>query len=295
MPQSGNSASWQPTSTPYSISQPGIPPAPIPPTTPLNTQDCRLPPLATVLQTSIPTLKHVPKGARDRWARVLKDCISTTPDNPSHWTTLFLLAKCVLVSRDILKLVNSRITRWLDGDQKTLWQEAISSAKALTKRSASLPPNGTNTTGQERNVRRAKSMAQDFLYSKSIQALTSTGLANPSDTILDEMKSKHPQGPPASAPPDPPPPSATISESTVLKCSKSFPKGSAPGPSGLRPSHLREAVCCPSPDRANQLLSAPFSGWPYAPVSHPSFMWRYTPRLPKEEQWPSPYCSWGDP
>ncbi len=179
--------------------------------------------------------------------------------NPSHWTTLFLLAKCVLVSpasghrlrwRDILKLVNSR---WLDEDQETLWQEAIS---ALTKRSVSLPPNGTNTTGQERNVRHAKSMAQDGLYSKSIQALTSTGLANPSDTILDEIKSKHPQGPPASAPPDPPPPSATISESTVLKCSKSFPKGSAPGPSGLRPSHLQEAVCYPSPDRANQLLSA---------------------------------------
>ncbi len=49
---------------PRILSQPGIPPAPI--TTPLNSQDCRLPPLATVLQTSIPTLKHVPKGARDR-------------------------------------------------------------------------------------------------------------------------------------------------------------------------------------------------------------------------------------
>ena len=198
MPQSRNSASWQPTSTPYSITT-WHTSCSYPPTTPLNTQDCRLPPLATVIQTSIPTLKHVPKGARDRWARVLKDCISTifnSPDNPSHWTTLFLLAKCVLVSpasgyrlcwRDILKLVNSRITRWLDGDQETLWQEVISSAKAFTKRSASLPPNGTNTTGQERNVRRAKSMAQDGLYSKSIQALTSTGLANPSDTIFDEL------------------------------------------------------------------------------------------------------------
>ncbi len=183
-------------------------------------------------------------GSSVERVRLYISTICNSQDNPSHWTTLFLLAKCVLVGpasghrlrwRDILKLVNSRITRWLDGDQKTLWQEA------------SLPPNGTNTTGQERNVRRAKSMAQDGLYSKSIQALTSTDLANPSDTILDEMKSKHP---PASAPPDRPPPSATISESTVLKC---FPKGSAPG---LLPSHLREAVCCPSPDRANQLLSA---------------------------------------
>ena len=67
------------------ISQPGLPPAP---TTPLNTQDCRLPPLATVLKTSIPTLKHVPKGARDRWARVLKDCISTICNSPDKLTPL---------------------------------------------------------------------------------------------------------------------------------------------------------------------------------------------------------------
>ena len=30
----------------------------------------------------------------------------------------------------------------------------------------------------------------------------------------------------------------------------------APGPSSLRPSHLREAVACPSPDRAHEMLSA---------------------------------------
>lgn len=34
----------------------------------------------------------------------------------------------------------------------------------------------------------------------------------------------------------------------------SFPNGSGPGPSGLRPSHLREAVQCPSPDHANRLM-----------------------------------------
>ena len=37
---------------------------------------------------------------------------------------------------------------------------------------------------------------------------------------------------------------------------KSFPNGYAPGPSGLRPSHLREAVDCPSSDQANQVLIA---------------------------------------
>ena len=42
----------------------------------------------------------------------------------------------------------------------------------------------------------------------------------------------------------------------VVRGVKSFPNGSAPGPSGLRPSHLREAVGCPSPDRSNRLISS---------------------------------------
>ncbi len=172
-----------------------------------------------------------------------------------------MLAKCILASpaaghrlrwREILKLVKSRITRWIDGDHETLWHEATESAKSLAKRAESSPNNANFT--KDHNVRRAKSLAQNGLYSKSTQALTSTGLAKPSETILQEMLSKHPQGPPASAPHDPVPSSATIIEPTVLKAVKSFPKGSAPGPSGLRPSHLLEAVCCPSPDRANQLL-----------------------------------------
>ena len=33
-------------------------------------------------------------------------------------------------------------------------------------------------------------------------------------------------------------------------------KCKAPGPPSLRPSHLREAVACPSPDRAHEMLSA---------------------------------------
>ena len=47
-----------------------------------------------------------------------------------------------------------------------------------------------------------------------------------------------------------------VSERVVHQGVKSFPRGSAPGPSGLRPSHLREAVGCPSPDRTSQVLTS---------------------------------------
>ena len=36
-----------------------------------NTPDAEVPSLPTILQSFIPTLQHVPKGARHRWARVL--------------------------------------------------------------------------------------------------------------------------------------------------------------------------------------------------------------------------------
>ena len=80
-----------------------------------------LPSLSTIFQASIPTLQHVPKGARDRWGRVLSDCLSSvveSPDDISCWSRVFMLTKCVLASpstghrlrwREILGLVKMRI------------------------------------------------------------------------------------------------------------------------------------------------------------------------------------------
>ena len=89
-----------------------------------------------------------------------------------------------------------------------------------------------------------------------MKALTSDGLVAPSDEALHEMLNKHPQSAPPALPSSSVPPAVKLTESVILKGVKSFPNGSAPGPSGLRPSHLREAVGCPSPDRINQVLSS---------------------------------------
>ena len=64
------------------------------------------------------------------------------------------------------------------------------------------------------------------------------------------MLAKHPQVSPPQIPLDPAPLPADISEGDVLRALKLFPDGSAPGPSGCRANHLKEAVLCPSPDRS---------------------------------------------
>ena len=159
-----------------------------------------------------------------------------------------MLAKCVLASpsaghclrwREILSLVKNRIQRWIDGDWMALWSESVVGAQSLSKRSS--------TTSQlSINIRRAKKATQEGQYNKAIKALTSDGLATPSAPVLQEMLSKHPQSVPPPLTSGPIPSPFTVSESVVRKGVKSFPNGSAPGPSGLRPSHLWEAVGCPS-------------------------------------------------
>ena len=185
----------------------------------------------------------------------------STPANVSQWSRLFMLAKCVLVSpadghklrwREILRRVKSRLQRWSDGDIASLWSEALEEGRSLSRRSEQA---SSSSTSVSHNIRRAKRAVQEGQYSKAIKALTSNGLASPSPEILQEMLGKHPQVPPPSVPSGPTPASVTLSEAVILKGVKSFPNASAPGPSGLRPSHLKEAVKCPSPDRANLIIS----------------------------------------
>ena len=162
-----------------------------------------LPSLSTVLQSHIPTLQHVPKGARDLWAKTFSSCLSAVAssiDDIDHWLRLFMLAKCVLASpaaghrlrwREILQHVKERLRRWSDGEWLSLWSEALADGQSLASRrdkSTSAPPT--------HNIRRAKHAVQNGQYSMAITALSSEGLANPSTEVLQEMLSKHPQARP---------------------------------------------------------------------------------------------------
>ena len=69
------------------------------------------------------------------------------------------------------------------------------------------------------------------------------------------MLQKHPQVPPPDLPNSPPPAAPSLSKSVVKRAVTSFSPGTAPGPSGLRASHLAEAISCPTPSRAQASLS----------------------------------------
>ena len=219
-----------------------------------------LPSLDSILRLRTPTLHHVPKGARDLWASLLGEVLGSSPSDVFSWCRLFMLAKCILANpprgghshwRDTLKLVRSRIQRWKEGDIHELWSEVVSrnrSSARLQGKSKCV----SSESLRRSNASRARRAVEDGQYRKAIQSLTSVGLAQASADI--EMLAKHPQANPPHLPPDPVPPPVQISERVVVKALWSFPSGTAPGPSGLRANRLKEAVFCPSPDRANFAL-----------------------------------------
>ena len=71
------------------------------------------------------------------------------------------------------------------------------------------------------------------------------------------MLAKHPQSEPASPPPEfnsTPPIRITMRQ--VKKAIQTFKAGSAPGPSGLRPEHLKEALKASNIQRSNKVLNS---------------------------------------
>ena len=57
------------------------------PTTPPSSTACPgLPSLSSIFQASITTFQHVPKGARDSWAKVFSDCLVSVIEDPVNVT-----------------------------------------------------------------------------------------------------------------------------------------------------------------------------------------------------------------
>ena len=93
--------------------------------------------------------------------------------------------------------------------------------------------------------------------SKGHQGAHRTGLATPSPEIYKYIK--HPQTAPPTLSSEQVPAPATLNEATVLKGVKSFPKGSAPGPSGWRPTVIFEKLWVVLPPIAPTGSSPPCS------------------------------------
>ena len=225
-----------------------------------------LPSLEELFSALIPTVKHCPKAAKGEFARELATLwqkLAADSDDVRLWALMAMFAKVILPAGrgprvgdaySQARLVRERLRRWRGGEYLELWEEA----KQLTKE-ARKPKRGKKKKNaeeeqsqQKKNAERAATLAQDGQYTKALQALTSAGMAPDTAATRAKLQAKHPAAP-APQIPATVMPQLTFSKEEVKKSVRKFRRGSAPGPSGLRPEHL-QATLQAAPGRSDRAL-----------------------------------------
>ena len=139
-----------------------------------------------------------------------------------------------------IRAIKDRLTRWQEGKCGELWAEAVAGQEVRPTRGRKRKNPVEKESQVERNSRRCSTLTQEGQYTRALQALASHGVAEHSAEALAEMKLKHPApSAPQPAPPTETAPPRAFSGTDVLSAALSFKKGSAAGPSGMRPEHFK--------------------------------------------------------
>ena len=105
------------------------------------------------------------------------------------------------------------------------------------------------------NIRLALRWASDGRYGNALRALGARGVASYDNVAArDDLIHRYPQNVVPSRSSDVPV-SLVVEPSVVLYALRSFPKGTSPGSSALRPQHLLDAVCGSTSPAAFECLS----------------------------------------
>ena len=229
-----------------------------------------------VLRLRVSTIRHIPAVLQEHWSRTQAAILDTFCANPSEILLWGLVAMPKLVLR-VTKtrgknaanhqqdLIRSRLHQFEQGEWQTMW--------ATLKAEASTPEGPETRAGKRARteihatnsaaVRRAQQCLAEGSPGKALQQLTSPGLHDPKDpAVWEKLQQLHPRGPPLQLEVLPANVELDIGdkdaqafwEPLVKDAIASFPKSSAPGPSGLRASHLQDAPR--RPGRGAPLVSA---------------------------------------
>ena len=196
-------------------------------------------------------LKRIPKASRSRAALKLTEIISevTTSNDRASWERLFLFPRRCLVAprrgghrRNLAALVNLA----LDEEADIIPSQSQSQPRFSREKNGSL-------------AARVSSKLEDGDFRGAVRvASSSESICRPDSRSLDLIKEKHPSSYPDSS--FPPPPDhqhpLVVSPSTVQKSVLSFPAGSAGGPDGLLPQHIKDLLSPTIGEPATALLTA---------------------------------------
>ena len=133
--------------------------------------------------------------------------------------------------RAVAAFTLDRLQRWLEGERMELWL-----SRTEARRRAPAPP-----TAEERRDM-ATALGREGFDRKACAALLTQGLCPPTAETVRALEALHPDGPlPLERPLQDLPLPPEIAADLVARSLRAFPAETAPGPSGLRVQHLREA------------------------------------------------------
>ena len=191
-------------------------------------------------------LRHIPASARHSWNQVLTRALAQVAhtNDERAWRELLMLPQCLLCcpprrGRQHRKAVAAytldRLQRWQSGKRMSLWDSRP-------------PPRKLHGPAPAPDQRQALaiSLGREGFDRKACAALQSGGLCPPTPAMAQALEALHPQVPAAGAPRPMHelPLAGEVSPDLVARCLRGFPAETAPGPSGLRVQHLKDA-CLP--------------------------------------------------
>ena len=206
----------------------------------------------------------VPKGARDAWSRCL---ISSLADVVAHrdvkaWTDFLTLPSLVLPAPSrggrghVLRHegeVRRRCLDWLSGLRADLWAPA---AARKGKQRAPQDPVDASDALSESTINRVSTLIQEVALRRACAALMQDPPVQPTDDVVASLRLLHPVPPAVDSLRRVAPQAAPAADADqVRKALFSFPSTSGAGRSGLRPSHVRDALRPASSDLLLRLLS----------------------------------------
>ena len=228
---------------------------------PAQAQPLRVPvDLETVLKCRVPTIRHLPGAVQREFTALLTSTLDAYCADPSDSTLFGLLSLPKLVLRAVpLKgknvreqlesMLRSRMSAFKAGNWQSLWEDLskdlggnLFGSKPDTR--ATKRARMASDVPSEATMRLAARHVAEGAPRKGLDVLLSHGTHDPEHPdVVQRLKDLHPQEEPVHLPLYPTSVEAPLQGEEALDawlpivrdCVLHFPRGSSPGPSGLRP------------------------------------------------------------
>ena len=217
------------------------------------------PTLLEVLKAPWSTIEYIPKEVREAWSGIFSTALVAFTAKPSidSLTHLFLTSKVLLAAprhggskrqEALIRLLQSRLLRWQANKIPELWRDTSREYQTRLLKKGKRARDGNPTASEEQkqmndaDIRRVIHFVDNNLTSRACNLLCSRGVVADSAANRERISNLFPAPFQQLRSITVDSSDYSVDEARLLKLISNWPRGLAPGPSGLRAEHLRVAL-----------------------------------------------------